>query len=76
MERLAAAPDDVWSRFARIDDDTGDNTRELRLTLDDWDGLGQPDVLTVTVEPGDKLNDARRHPFTNQVAYVKDEDKD
>lgn len=29
----------------------------VTIALADWDDLGQPDQLTVTIEPGDRLND-------------------
>jgi hypothetical protein len=31
-------------------------SRHLRFAYEDWDDMGKPDEITVTIEPGDKLN--------------------
>jgi hypothetical protein len=38
------------------DEDTG-HRETMRLSPDAWRDMGEPDVVTVTVEPGDTLND-------------------
>lgn len=35
-----------------------DALREMWITVDDWHDLGNPRVLTVTIQPGDRLNGA------------------
>lgn len=30
---------------------------EVHLPIAEWEDLGEPDQITVTVEPGDRLND-------------------
>lgn len=50
------ADDDRWAWF---DDAATERTRVRRglsLPLDTWRDMGSPDVLTVTIEPGDRLN--------------------
>jgi len=42
--------------FVARDDDTGEMTREVSLSVEDFQLLGEPRQLTVTIEPGDKLN--------------------
>ena len=31
--------------------------RVLTMLFDDWDDIGSPETVTVTIEPGDLLND-------------------
>ena len=45
-----------FSDRASHDDGTVAN-RTLDLPAADWHDLGDPDAITVTIEPGDKLND-------------------
>lgn len=42
--------------FVTRDDDTHEATRIVEVTIEDWNDLGRPDQLTVTIEPGDALN--------------------
>lgn len=37
-------------------DDPSMPDRTLDLPVADWHDLGEPDTITVTIEPGDKLN--------------------
>jgi hypothetical protein len=43
-------------RFSRQQDRTHYVERLLRISFRDWSELGQPDRITITMEPGDKLN--------------------
>lgn len=42
--------------FAARDEDTGERTRGVNLSAEDFHLLGDPRQLTVTIEPGDTLN--------------------
>lgn len=39
------------------DDDTGGIHRAALMTRADWQDMGEPETITVTIEPGDLLND-------------------
>jgi hypothetical protein len=47
--------DDV--AFTTRCDDSGHVQRTLAFSRRDWEDMGRPDRLTVTVEPGDRLNE-------------------
>jgi hypothetical protein len=47
-------PDDPV--FVCRHEDTGDITRTVVLATADWDLMGRPERVTVSVEPGDLLN--------------------
>lgn len=42
--------------FSQWDEDDGDVTTKVVLRRESWVDLGRPGVITITVEPGDKLN--------------------
>jgi hypothetical protein len=42
--------------FASHNDDTVD--RCMGISMQDWTAMGSPETLTVTIEPGDRLNTA------------------
>lgn len=42
--------------FQQLDDELK-TTAQLTISNDDWVDMGSPHVLTLTVEPGDRLND-------------------
>jgi hypothetical protein len=42
------------------DADSLDRPYEISLPEGVWEDMGQPDVITVSIEPGDKLNPAKR----------------
>jgi len=44
--------------FVARDEETGERTRGVSLSVEDFHLLGEPRQLTVTIEPGDKLNPA------------------
>lgn len=46
--------------YAMRDDDTDEVLSEVHLEAETYNYMGQPDVLTVTIEPGDLLNKERR----------------
>lgn len=52
-----ATPD--GTSFGRSNDDIRDGMNPMMVVLwaEDWVDLGEPKQITVTVEPGDKLND-------------------
>jgi len=58
MELQPATPDDAPGAvtFASTDDDTGEPTKAVVLRRDDWDDMGRPETITVTVELGDRLH--------------------
>ena len=33
------------------------NARNIVIPCEDWDEMGRPNIITVTIEPGDLLND-------------------
>jgi hypothetical protein len=43
-------------RFAQRDEDTQDLLSSVWVNKQTFDDLGQPDQITVTIEPGDRLN--------------------
>jgi hypothetical protein len=45
-----------FAYFANINEETGQQDDAIHMTYDNWDAFGQPDIVTVTVEPGDHLN--------------------
>ena len=44
--------------FEAREDDHGTVEREVSVTKGAWRDLGEPETITVTIEPGDLLNDA------------------
>ena len=47
------------SAYTRFQEDFTDalHPRYIVISRSDWAGMGTPEVITVTIEPGDKLND-------------------
>ena len=43
--------------FASRSDDDGSIQRSCSIPHQDWDDMGRPTRVTVTIEPGDLLND-------------------
>jgi len=43
--------------FYEWQDDLRERQRQLSLKATDWADMGSPEVITVTIEPGDLLND-------------------
>jgi len=43
--------------FERILDEQDEPQRRVRIDVAAWHDLGEPDVITVTIEPGDRLNE-------------------
>lgn len=52
-------PDDEGGRqwFIQSDEETGVVNRRVYVDSTTFEDLGQPEVITLTVEPGDQLND-------------------
>ena len=46
-----------WAMFERTDVGMGDMQRTVNVEYDVWVDMGRPDVITVTIEPGDLLNE-------------------
>lgn len=45
-------------QFASYDEEAGGLERLVQLSKYDWDDLGRPKEITLTIEPGDKLDEA------------------
>lgn len=44
-------------RFSREREEDGDVNDTVYISRADWDDMGRPETITVTVEPGDLLNE-------------------
>lgn len=54
---LHGAEGDYYVTFERqLDEPDEADQRQVKLFVADWEALGRPDVITVTIEPGDHLN--------------------
>lgn len=42
--------------FEAREDDLGTIEKEVSIELSAWQDMGEPDTITVTIEPGDRLN--------------------
>lgn len=55
--------------------DMGDDRKEMRqriaLQKEDWEGMGSPDKITVTVLPGDRLNNENSERITDYASEGK-----
>jgi hypothetical protein len=53
-----------WVNFRTADfqtpQDDVDRFFKVRLTADRWHDMGSPETITVTIEPGDRLNEEER----------------
>lgn len=54
MRAFEVGTDKVW--FDTYDPDENPPFTELGIPVDVYEDMGQPDTITVTIEPGDKLN--------------------
>lgn len=45
-----------WTHFNVVDEETNELEKVLTIPRRTWEDLGEPDVVTVTIEPGDLLN--------------------
>lgn len=56
--RTVLRRDANWPSYKPVTEE-GESPRLTRVTLDPdvFDDMGQPDTITVTIEPGDRLND-------------------
>lgn len=43
--------------FKSTYDDTGEIYRDVRMSAQDWRDMGEPTEITLTITPGDGLND-------------------
>lgn len=50
------------AKFVSRDDDEGRIHRATIMTGADWRAMGEPDVITMTIEPGDRLNRKESQP--------------
>ncbi len=55
LDKSAQQP--LSQTFIQRDEETGLATRFVTLLVGDWEDLGRPDRITVSIEPGDTLND-------------------
>ncbi len=46
----------LYGYFFTNHNDDGDFERCVEISKQDWTDMGSPDVITVTIEPGDRLN--------------------
>lgn len=46
----------VWFYVKDMDSDTDGDTGYLSLTKENWTDMGSPQLITVTIKPGDRLN--------------------
>lgn len=46
-----------WARFEAYDEDSGRLRRRVSFLAYEWDDMGCPRVVTLTIEPGDRLNE-------------------
>jgi len=42
--------------FSQYDEETGFMLSRTQMKRELWEDLGKPEVVTMTIEPGDKLN--------------------
>jgi hypothetical protein len=50
--------DSTWVSFERERDEPSDLTqREVVIDYETWRDMGTPEAITVTIEPGDRLNE-------------------
>jgi hypothetical protein len=56
LHLVDAKLDEDLAVFSREPDEPGDIPAVVELPVADWLDMGEPDVITVTVEPGDLLN--------------------
>jgi hypothetical protein len=47
-----------WRDFTDFDDDSGSETVAVSIASERFEEMGCPEKVTVTIEPGDRLNDA------------------
>lgn len=56
--------DGVYPNFVSFMEEQEDGLpvipRYLEISTEKWDDLGAPNVITLTIEPGDRLNDDHR----------------
>ena len=59
LERLQGEGDDITFHRKHDPQDVPDFSRVRRMDIPRfmWDQFGHPEVITVTIEPGDKLNE-------------------
>lgn len=56
LTRYNRADPDMRSWYRSSDEETGVIHRDVYISQQDFEDFGEPDVITVTVEPGDHLN--------------------
>ncbi len=47
---------DMYVRFYNLNEDSGGIETEIVMKTDLWNEMGRTDTITVSVEPGDRLN--------------------
>lgn len=47
----------VFTGVRERKDDSSDSVNDLYMQRKKWEELGMPECITVTIEPGDKLNE-------------------
>lgn len=56
LDLMGVNHEDVYARFSREPDDATDIPDELLMTTEKWTALGSPQQITVTIRPGDEVN--------------------
>ena len=56
LGHVEGSPLEGYVYFSRQPDEAGDLPLDVHLPREDWDDMGRPEVVTVTVQPGDRLN--------------------
>lgn len=60
LKRITLSDDAPRQRFTNVDATNGfqsDTDSLVVIPKLDWNDMGRPEVITVTVQPGDKLNE-------------------
>lgn len=57
LKRMPGADTESYVSFSRDPDEPEDFPASLAISRDEFLDLGSPEEITVTVEPGDRLND-------------------
>ena len=53
--------------FASKDEDTGEVQRSVIIRLQDYEDMGRPEQVTITIEPGDRLNEPEPKTPSNRT---------
>lgn len=57
--------------FSSRDEDTGHVLRSATFSAQDYEDMGRPEQVTITIEPGDQLTDAVEPPATSNTTIAE-----